>query len=117
MTRIKMALLCGLAMTTAAPLALAQTFPPEMPADANKDGKVSLSEYQNSRRTFLMKADTDKNGVITRAEWDKYAKSVRLDLELDGVPGADKIGTGGWFNAIDTSHKGSITPGEIDLFT
>jgi len=118
MIAVRVAVLCGLALATAAPLAQAQTAIPPAPfADANKDGKVSLSEYQTSRRNYLMKADRDRDGQITRAEWDRYARNVRNSLELDGVEGADQVGRGGWWEMIDAYRNGVVTPAEIDAMT
>ena len=92
--------------------------PQSMPADTNGDHKLDLQEYQTSRRDYLMAADYNKDGKVTRAEWDRKAKSLRHQLTLDGVPNADVIGKGeGWFEAVDANRDGVITPAEIDAFT
>lgn len=38
--------------------------------DTNKDGQLSLSEIPTPQRPHLMRADTDKNGIVTREELD-----------------------------------------------
>ncbi len=96
----------------------ARPIPRSPPADTNGDHKVDLQEYQTSRRDYLMAADYNKDGKVTRAEWDRKAKSIRHQLTLDGVPNADVIGHGeGWFEAVDANKDGVITPAEIDAFT
>lgn len=57
--------------------------------DADKDGKLSMDEIQNSAQTRLHAADTNQDGVIDRAEADaslpRVAKAFdRLDTNKDG---------------------------------
>lgn len=89
----------------------------ELLADANKDGKITPSEYQDSRRNFLMRADYNHDGQVTQQEWDRGALNTRMELEERGAKNTDMIGKGGWFQAIDANHDGSVTPVEIDAFT
>ena len=89
----------------------------QLPADANGDGRISLQEYQASRRAFIMRADTNHDGMVTRAEWDKLARSVRNQAQLSNIEGADVIGRARWFEAIDTDRNNVITPAEIDAMT
>jgi hypothetical protein len=118
MKSFSVAALCGLSILAAAAMARAQALNTELkPADTNKDGKVSLAEYQTSRREFLMRADADRNGQVSRAEWDRYAKTVRMDLELNGVPGAEKVGQGTWWTQLDADKNGMVTAAEIDAMT
>ena len=56
----------------------------ELLADANKDGKVTVTEYQNSRRTFLMRGDHNKDGKISAAEWKKGAETVKSEARENG---------------------------------
>jgi Ca2+-binding EF-hand superfamily protein len=86
-------------------------------ADANKDGKVTQTEYQNSRRTFLMRADHDKDGKISAAEWTKGAERVRTEVRDNGVDGWPVIGKAGIFQTLDTNKDGFVTPAEIDAAT
>jgi Ca2+-binding EF-hand superfamily protein len=85
-------------------------------ADANKDGKVTQKEYQDSRRTFLMRADKDKDGKLSKAEWDRGAEQVRNEVRAEGVDGWPKIGKAGLFETLDTNKDGFVTPGEIDAY-
>jgi hypothetical protein len=91
--------------------------PVQLPADTNRDGKISLQEYQTDRRNFLMAADTNHDGKVTKDEWDRAAQRLRTHLQLDGVDNANVIGKGGWWEAIDANGDGVITPDEIDAFT
>jgi Ca2+-binding EF-hand superfamily protein len=88
----------------------------ELLADANKDGKVTQKEYQDSRRTFLMRADKDKDGKISAAEWNKGAEQVRNEVRAEGVDGWPKIGKAGLFQTLDTNKDGFVTPTEIDAY-
>ena len=83
-------------------------------ADANKDGKVTQKEYQDSRRTFLMRADKDKDGKLSKAEWDRGAEQVRNEVRAEGVDGWPKIGKAGLFETLDANKDGFVTPAEID---
>lgn len=94
--------------------ASAQGIPPNLLADANRDGKVSPKEYSDSRRTALMRADHDRDGRISAAEWKRAADMERMELQEAGVDGASRVGKGGWFEAIDADRDGFVTPGEID---
>ena len=86
-------------------------------ADADKDGKVTQTEYQNSRRTFLMRADHDKDGKISAAEWSKGAERIRSEVREEGVDGWPKVGKAGLFQELDTDKDGFVTPAEIDAAT
>ena len=86
-------------------------------ADANKDGKVTQAEYQNSRRAFLLRADQDKDGKISAAEWAKGAERVRSEVREQGVDGWTVIGKAGLFATLDTDKDGFVTPAEIDAAT
>ncbi len=74
--------------------------------DANSDGKVVLSEWQavNPKvdQARFRKADTNRDGFITRAEADAA-------LEREGT--LDKI-----FAKIDTNGDGSLSRGELRAF-
>jgi hypothetical protein len=97
----------ALSLLAAAP-ALAQT--EKLLADANNDGKISLAEYQNHRAT-LMKADRDKDGKISPAEWQRGAAYLRASLA--GADGAEMIGKGGGFQAMDTNKDSFVSDPEI----
>jgi Ca2+-binding EF-hand superfamily protein len=108
-------LLAGMATAAAAAPTPLDTL--RMPADTNNDGKISLEEYQTSRRDYIMRADANKDGKVTRQEWDRAAQSLRNRLNAEGFDGADLIGKGGWFDQIDANKDGVITPAEIDVMT
>lgn len=106
-----------LLITTVALMAASTAHAQELLADANKDGKVTQTEYQNSRRTFLMRADHDKDGKISAAEWAKGAERVRAEAREEGVDGWPKVGKAGLFEVLDTDKDGFVTPAEIDAAT
>ena len=118
MKSLAIAACCGFALSVTAGLAQAQSRNTSVPpADANSTGNVTLQEYQSSRETFIMKADTNHDGVVSRAEWDTFGKAVRRDLELGGVQGAELIGQGSWWTALDANKDGMVTPAEINAVT
>ncbi|MBO9709537.1 MAG: hypothetical protein J7521_15125 [Caulobacter sp.] len=86
-------------------------------ADANKDDKVTLAEYQDNRRKFLMRADHDKDGKISAAEWKRGADILREEIRETGTDGWSLIGKANIFEALDTNKDGFVTPAEIDAAT
>ena len=64
-----------------------------------------------------MKADTNHDGKVSRAEWDTFATAVRRDLDLGGVKGAERIGQGAWWTELDANKDGMVTPAEINEVT
>ena len=118
MKSLAIAACCGFALTVTAGLAQAQDHRTSVPhADANGTGNVTLPEYQNSRTAFIMKADANHDGMVSRAEWDAFATVVRHDLDLSGVKGAELIGQGTWWTALDRNHDNMVTHGEIMAVT
>ena len=118
MKSLAIAACCGFALSVTAGLAQAQSRNTSVPpADANSTGNVTLQEYQSSRETFIMKADTNHDGVVSRAEWDTFGKAVRRDLELGGVQGAELIGQGSWWTALDANKDDMVTHAEINALT
>lgn len=100
--------------------ASAQVKPPApglLLADSNKDGKISLAEYQTHRRNLLMALDTNKDGHIDRAEWDKGAAGVAQTLKADGIDGGGRFAPADWWTRLDANKDGVITPAEIDAMT
>jgi len=116
MKSLAIAACCGFALSLTAGLTQAQdTSVP--PADLNATGNVTLSEYQGSRAAFIMKADTNHDGQVSRAEWDTFTKAVRRDLDLNGVRGAEQIGQGTWWTALDANKDDTVTLAEINAVT
>ena len=113
MKTLGIAALCGLSIAATATMAPAQSRNVLKPADVNGDGRVSLSEYQVSRRDFVMRADTSHDGQVSRKEWEVYARSVRKEHELDGVTGAELDAmTARRFALYDADHDGFIQRAE-----
>ena len=82
-------------------------------ADTDKDGQLSLAEYQTARRTFLLRYDTNRDGVLSGTEWTAGAKKVRNDLAATGVDSSELVDLG-VFEMLDTDKNGTITPTEMD---
>ena len=106
-----------LLITTVALMAASGANAQPLLADANKDGKVTQAEYQNSRRTFLMRADHDKDGKISAAEWAKSAERIKTQVRDESIDGWQSIGKAGVFGTLDTDKDGFVTPAEIDAAT
>jgi len=106
-----------LLITTMAVMAASAANAQALLADANKDGKVTKTEYQNNRRAFLLRADHDKDGKISAAEWAKGAERVRSEVREQGVDGWNIVGKAGLFATLDTDKDGYVTPAEIDAAT
>lgn len=86
-------------------------------ADANHDGKVSLKEYQDQRRQMIMMEDKDRDGRVSRVEWNQGATRLKQELRLDGMDGAGRFNIDEWWAKLDRDHDGYISPGEIDMMT
>ncbi|HEY9216456.1 MAG TPA: hypothetical protein VIO94_00295 [Phenylobacterium sp.] len=118
MTALRIVVLCSVALAATAGLAQAQYRDTTVPtADANATGMVTLPEYQASREAFILKADIDSDGQVSRAEWDQFAKAVRRDLDLGGVKGAELIGQGRWWTDLDANKDNMVTVPEISATT
>ena len=118
MKSLAIAACCGIAISLTAGLAEAQRRDTQVPtADTNATGNVTLAEYQSSRRAFIMKADANKDGSVSRAEWEVFTAAVRRDLDLGGVKGAELIGHGTWWTALDANRDAMVTNGEINRVT
>jgi len=120
-----LALVCGAAS--------AQT-PPQPPnPDLNHDGKVTLDEFRKIRQGgFMERLDADKDGRISRSEFDAVAKRMEehggaegaaraaamwagLDTNKDGfITKAEReAGQLRRFQAADTNHDGWLSKGEL----
>jgi len=112
--------LCALTATAA----LAQAAPR---ADANGDGKVTLSEFRTGRVTMMLRADADRDGQLSKAELEaaaaaRQARGGRAGL-IFGVMDADKDGflsrteidrmVERRFRRIDVNGDGSLSAGEM----
>ena len=63
-------------------------------------------------RAEFDKTDTNKDGVLTRAEID--ARVARMDVGKTKMPpGKAKAISGAWFNTADANHDGKVTPNEM----
>ena len=118
MKLLAIAACCGFALSVTAGVAQAQSRDTTVPrADANATGNVTLQEYQSSREAFIMKADTNHDGAVSRAEWEAFTTAVRRELDLNGVKGAELIGQGSWWTALDANKDGMVTHAEIIALT
>lgn len=85
-------------------------------ADSNGDGKVSLAEYQTSRREFIMQDDTSRDGKVSAAEWKLAVDRLATALDTaDGYVLTTNQANG--FAWIDADKDGFTTPAEIDAWT
>jgi Ca2+-binding EF-hand superfamily protein len=82
-------------------------------ADTDKDNQLSLAEYQTARRNFLLRYDSNRDGVLSGTEWTAGAKKVRNDLASKGVDSSELVDLG-VFDMLDTDRNGTVTPTEMD---
>lgn len=80
----------------------AQTY---SPLDANKNGKVELSEFQTARTGLIMSADKDGDGRVSAQEL------AQADGEAQGKPRprVDDV-----FRRLDADKDGYLTKAEAD---
>lgn len=58
--------------------------------DVNKDGKLSKSEAPGRLQGLFERADTNRDGFLTREELTKYAESLTPPPAAPGGPGAER---------------------------
>ena len=85
--------------------------------DADKDGKISLAEYEAGRQMMFGRLDADGNGTLTFAELDTAAKAAGDDQRaqmmikrIDALRAADAngdqaISADEYKAAVDTEFK------------
>jgi Ca2+-binding EF-hand superfamily protein len=95
-------ILLAAALIFAAGAAQAQMWAPN--PDLDKDGKVTLSEFQQTQAGGILRLDVDKDGKLTRAE-----TKVVADRAPNGAAMVDRI-----WGRLDTNKDGVITRAEID---
>lgn len=80
--------------------------------DANDDGKITVSELQAKRAESMMKADSDHDGRISKAEFGVMVqkRTARTGQPPKGDP--DKA-----FQRMDINGDGFITRAELDQQT
>jgi hypothetical protein len=97
------------------PSALVQRF------DANKDGKLQVTELPARMQQHLAGADADKDGVLTPAEITAFraqraqARFAKLDANKDGAIEANEAGAR-WahFSVADANKDGKVTFAELE---
>jgi EF hand len=90
--------------------------------DANKDGKLQLTELPERMRERLATADTDKDGVLSVAELTshharaKQERFARADKNGDGALQASEVGDRKWdrIEVADANKDGKVTFAEVD---
>jgi Ca2+-binding EF-hand superfamily protein len=89
--------------------------------DANKDGKVQVSELPERMQKWLGKADTNADGVISADEMKAHGEAKRAehfakrDKNSDGAIDATEAGEH-WehLKVADADGNGSVTRAEMD---
>lgn len=97
----------GLAALCALP-ASAQMGPPKL--DQNGDGRVLYSEYRtaNVDRT-LETLDADRNGQVSRKEFDKFAGMARTFGGARAAAAMDQ-----WWRTTDSNGDGAMSRSELE---
>jgi Ca2+-binding EF-hand superfamily protein len=89
--------------------------------DANKDGKVQLTELPERMQKWLGKADTNGDGVLSVEEMKAHGEAMRAehfakgDTNNDGAIDATEAGRH-WeqLKVADADNNGSVTRAELD---
>jgi hypothetical protein len=101
------------ALLAAASAATAQA---RLPGDADGDARLSLAEFQASRRPLILRADRDGDGMIGPAEWIAGETRLRRDLAAAGLTDRDiDLGTGG-YRKMDADKDGLVGAAEVDAY-
>jgi len=123
MTTLKTALALALAALLPAPAAHAQDHAqghakrdhPDRAAAQNPDAPMTLAQFQALRVKRFMRMDADRDGRVSRAEFD--AATQREHAE-DAAAGAASPHAGGhrrhdMFGRLDANHDGYVTAAEV----
>lgn len=90
----------------ASPVPAADTF---SRLDANNDGKVDWEEFSvalpNMKRAAFDTIDTDKDGLVSRAEWDAFAANHGHKKMGRDAPEAPRSGANGAMPLIEPPRK------------
>lgn len=110
LSRLLFAAAAGLMSLGAFPAA-AQMGPPKL--DQNGDGRVLFAEYRtaNVDRT-LETLDSDRNGQVSRKEFDKVAGMARTFGGARAAAAMDQ-----WWRATDVNGDGAMSRGEMEANT
>lgn len=88
--------------------ATAQMGPPKL--DQNGDGKVLYAEYRTANvDKTLQTLDADKNGQVSRAEFDKFAGMART---FGGAKAEAAMSQ--WWRSTDVNGDGSMSRSELE---
>lgn len=90
--------------------------------DANKDGKLQVSELPERLRARLGKADTNGDGVLTPVELTVQAAKTKqerfaaADKNKDGAIEANEVRPQRWarIQVADANKDGKVTQAELD---
>lgn len=121
---MKLVLLAA-AVILSASAAQAQMWAPN--PDIDKDGKITLAEYQKTQAGGVLRLDADNDGKVTRAEAQAVSGRVpngsamvdrmwgRLDANGDGVITRTEIDASAKrrFEIGDTNKDGWLSKGEL----
>ena len=110
LNRPAFAIALGLASLCALP-AVAQMGPPKL--DQNGDGRILYAEYRsaNVERT-LDTLDADKNGQVSRKEFDKVAGMARTFGGSRAAAAVDQ-----WWRSTDVNGDGVMSRSEMEANT
>lgn len=89
--------------------------------DANKDGKIQVSELPERAKKWLADADTNQDGVLSPEEMDAHRKDMgakmfaKADSNGDGVLTQDEVGERRWSHmaVADANQDGKLTADEL----
>ena len=88
--------------------ATAQMGPPKL--DQNGDGKVLYAEYRTANvDKILQTLDADKNGQVSRAEFDKFAGMART---FGGARAEAAMSQ--WWRSTDVNGDGAMSRSEME---
>ncbi len=107
---MKTYLIAGALLAMTAGAACAQPAPGKARPDANGDGQLTLSEFTTARTNQMMRMDTDRNGKVSKAEFQTGMANRRAK----GGEGKGGKGDGSRaFGMLDANGDGSLDKAEL----
>jgi opacity protein-like surface antigen len=107
LNRFAFAAAFGVAAISALPAA-AQMGPPKL--DQNGDGRVLYAEYRSANVDKTLETlDADRNGQVSREEFDKFAGMARTFGGARAAAAMDQ-----WWRSTDTNADGAMSRAEME---
>lgn len=111
---MKTYLIAGVLLAMTAGVACAQPAPGKARPDANGDGQLTLSEFTTARTNQMMRMDTDRDGKVSKVEFQAGTAARMAKAEAKGRERKGGKGDGSRaFGMLDANGDGVLDKAEL----